>query len=49
MGQPDDFFIYFRLFKQILQQIDSEKMSIQYSVLGFELMTFGTWVSSHNH
>ena len=24
-------------------------MSIQYPVLGFELMTFGTWVSSHNH
>ena len=25
------------------------KMSIQYTVLGFELTTFGTWVSSHNH
>ena len=25
------------------------KMSIHYTVLGFELMTFGTWVSSHNH
>ena len=24
-------------------------MSIHYMVLGFELMTFGTWVSSHNH
>ena len=26
-----------------------EKMSIQYMVPGFELTTFGTWVSSHNH
>ena len=26
-----------------------EKMSIQYTVPGFELKTFGTWVSSHNH
>ena len=26
-----------------------EKMSIQYMVPGFEPMTFGTWVSSHNH
>ena len=24
-------------------------MSIQYTVLGFELTTFGTLVSSHNH
>ena len=24
-------------------------MSIQYMVPGFEPMTFGTWVSSHNH
>ena len=24
-------------------------MSIQYKVPGFELTTFGTWVSSHNH
>ena len=24
-------------------------MYIQYTVLGFELTTFGTWVSSHNH
>ena len=26
-----------------------DKMSIQYTELGFELMTFGTGVSSHNH
>ena len=26
-----------------------EKMSIQYTVPGFELTSFGTWVSSHNH
>ena len=25
------------------------KMSIQYTVPGLELTTFGTWVSSHNH
>ena len=24
-------------------------MSIQYTVPGYELTTFGTWVSSHNH
>ena len=24
-------------------------MSIQYLLLGFELVTFGTWVYSHNH
>ena len=45
------FFIYFRLFKhtlQFLQQINVKK-SIQYTVPGFELTTFGTRVSSHNH
>ena len=26
-----------------------EKMSIQYTVLGFETTTFRTWVSSHDH
>ena len=26
-----------------------EKMSIQYTMLGFEPTTFGTWVSSQNH
>ena len=26
-----------------------ENMSIQYTVSGFKLTTFGTWVSSHNH
>ena len=46
------FFVYFCLFKQtlqFLQQINVEKMSIQYTVLGFELTIFGTWVSFHNH
>ena len=44
------FFIYFRLFKHTnLQQIGMWKMSIQYTVPGFELTTCGAWVSSHNH
>ena len=43
-ANPGLFFVYFRLFKhtlQFLQQINV-KMSIQYTVLGFELTTFGT-------
>ena len=32
-----------------LQGLRRQKMSIQYTVLGFEPMTFGTWVSSHYH
>ena len=39
------FFIYYVFFKhtlQILQQIGMSKMSIRYTVLGFELTTFGT-------
>ena len=44
------FFIYFRLFKNTIFTTNKyEKMSIQYTVQGFELMTFETWVSSHNH
>ena len=46
------FFIYFCLFNQKLQillQIDMWKMSIQYMVPGFELTTFQTWASFHNH
>ena len=33
----------------IITKYKCEKMSIQYTVLGFKLMTFGTRVSSHNH
>ena len=44
-ANPGLFFIYFRLFYSKYMW----KMSIQYTVPGFELMTFGTWVSSHNH
>ena len=43
-ANPGLFFIYFCLLKhtsQILQQIGLQKMSIQYTVLGFELTTFG--------
>ena len=53
MGQPRPFLFIFGLFKQtiqFLQQINVKNvMSIQYPALGFEPMTFGTWVSSHNH
>ena len=44
---PGLFFVYFCLLLQFLQQ-KMWKMSIQYTVLGFEPTTFGTWVSSHN-
>ena len=46
--------IYFRLVLSSLTNITylatnkCDKMSIQYTVLGFELITFGTRVSSHN-
>ena len=45
-GHPWPVFIYFRVLKQTLQFFTAnirEKMSIQYTVLGFEPM------SSHNH
>ena len=42
-------FVFFKHTFQILQQIDMWKMSIQYTVPGFKLTTFGTWVSFHNH
>ena len=53
-ANPSLFFIYFRPFKhtpvQYLQQINAKNvMSIQYTVPEFELTTFGTRVSSHNH
>ena len=50
---PASFLFIFSLFKQtssqFLQQINVEKMSIQYTVPGFEPTTFGTWVSSLYH
>ena len=46
---PQPFFIYFHLFKQTLQQVHVKKMSIKYTVLGFEPTTFRSWVSSNNH
>ena len=50
IGHADLFLIYYRLFKQTLHFLQHcEKMSIQYTVLGFKRMTFDTWVSSHNH
>ena len=54
MDQPRPLFTFiFSLFKQttqFLQQINVKNvMSIQYLPPGFKPMTFGTWVSSHNH
>ena len=48
---PSLFFVYFRLFKQTLHFLlqNYVKMSIQYTVQGFEPTTFGSGVSSHNH
>ena len=45
MGQPQPLFNLFSLFQThitILTANKSVKMSIQYTVLGFELTTFGT-------
>ena len=44
LANPGLFLIYLNLFKhnlQFLQQINVKKLSIQYTVLGFKLMTFG--------
>ena len=51
MGQPRPLIVYFRSFQAKIITIFTtcEKMSIQYTVLGFELTTFWTRVSSHNH
>ena len=49
---PAYFFIIFGLFKQTLQIFATKymwKMSIQYTVPGFEPTTLVMWVSSHNH
>ena len=39
----------FGLFKQIKLQFLQQYMSIQYMLPGFEPLTWGTRVSSHNH
>ena len=47
---PGLFFVYFLLLKQTFQFLSNKylwKMSVQYMVLGFELTTIRTWVSSH--
>ena len=51
MGLSASFHLFssFQTNIKIFKTIKCEKMSIQYTVLGFEPMTFGTWVSSHNH
>ena len=50
---PGLFFIYFRLFKKYYNSYNKymckNVITIQYTLPGFEPMTFGTWVSSHNH
>ena len=43
------FFSSFQKHITIFTRNKCEKMSIQYTKPGFELMTIGTWVSSHNH
>ena len=51
-GQPRPLFHLFSSFQthiSIFAANKCEKMSIQYTVPGFKLTTFGTWVSSHNH
>ena len=54
-ANPGFFFVYFRSFSNkhyynFLQQINVKNvMSIQYTALGFEPTTFGSWASSHNH
>ena len=50
-ANPGLFFIYFRPSEETLQFFTTnkcEKISIQDTVPGFELTTFGTWASSHN-
>ena len=52
MGQTQPLFIYFRSLQTHIAISTTNKceiMSIQYTVPGFELTTFGTRVSSHNH
>ena len=52
MGHPRPLFNLFSVFSNIntiLQQISVINLSIQYLVLGFELMTSRMWASSFNH
>ena len=52
MNQPRPLFNLFSSFQPHITNFTTnkcEKMSIQYTVPEFELTTFGTWVSSHNH
>ena len=52
MGYPRRLFrLFYVFYKQTSIQFYIKlmrKMSIQYTALGFEPMTFKTWVSSHN-
>ena len=49
--QSRPLFVYFRSFQAIFynKAMWKNAKSIQYTAPGFELMTFGTWVVSHNH
>ena len=52
MGKPWPLFHLFSSFQTHITMFTTnkcEKMSVQYMVPGFELMTLGTWVPSHNH
>ena len=52
MGHPRPLYSLFSSFPTnitIFTTNKCEKISIHYMVLGFEPMTFGTLVSSHNH
>ena len=53
MGQPGLFYCLFLVFLNKhhynVYNKNKWKMSIQYTVPGFEPTTFRTWVSSHNH
>ena len=54
MGQPRPLFRLFSVFSNKQYNFYNKSvwikvMSIQYPAPGFEPMTFGTWVSSHNH
>ena len=48
MSHPRPLFPLFLAFQINITNLQ-QKMTIQYMVLGYELMTFGTWVSWHNH
>ena len=51
-ANPGLFFVYFWSFQTNITNFCNKYMwknVLQYTVLGFELTTFGTCVSSHNH